>query len=75
MAPEEVVAKVFGLAPIEVSDATSNTTVGTWDSLAHMTLIVELEVTYGVSLSPENALSMTDVGSVKRILSTHGVSW
>jgi acyl carrier protein len=75
MAPESVVARVFGLARREVSDATSNTSVGAWDSLSHVTLVLELEAAYGVSFSAEETLTMTDVGAIKRVLRTHGVSW
>lgn len=75
MAPESVIARVFGLARREVNDATSNTTVSAWDSLSHVTLILELESSYGVSFSAEETLTMTDVGTIKRVLQTHGVSW
>jgi acyl carrier protein len=75
MRPEEVVAKVFGIMPAEVNDNTSNRTVGAWDSLGHITLVLELEATYSVSLSAEELFSMTDVASMKLILNSHGVSW
>jgi acyl carrier protein len=75
VAPESVVARVFGLPRREVSDTTSNTTVEAWDSLNHVTLILELESTYGISFSAEQSLTMTDVGAIKRALRTHGVEW
>ena len=75
MAPESIVARVFGVPRASVNEATSNATLGAWDSLNHVTLILELEETYGVSLSAEDALAMTDVGTIKRILRTHGVDW
>jgi acyl carrier protein len=75
MAPEAIVARVFGLPRRAVSDATSNTTEGAWDSLNHVTLILELEAAYGVSFSAEDALTMTDVGAIKRVLRSYGVDW
>ncbi len=75
MKPEEVVAKVFGVSPAEVLDSTSNRTLPAWDSLGHMTLIVELESTYAVSVSAEDALSMTDVAAIKRVLRAGGAVW
>ena len=75
MAPESVVARVFGLSRRTVSDGTSNVTVSAWDSLNHVTLILELETAYGVSFSAEESLTMTDVGAIKRVLRTHGVEW
>ncbi len=75
VAPEEIVAKVFGAALSEVRDDTSNKTLAAWDSLGHITLIIELESTYGISLSPGDLFNMTSVASIKRILSSHGVTW
>jgi acyl carrier protein len=75
MPPEEVIAKVFGVSLTEVSDDTSNKTVGSWDSLAHIILITELEATYGVSLSPGEIFNMTNVAAIKQVLNTHGVTW
>ena len=73
MTPEAIVARVFGMSRLAVDDTTSNTTVGNWDSLNHVTLILELERTYGVSFAAEEALAMTDVRAIKRVLRTHGV--
>ena len=75
MAPEAVVARVLGLSRQAVTDSTSNTTESTWDSLNHVTLVLELESAYGVSLSAEDALAMTDVASIKRVLRDYGVEW
>ena len=75
MAPEAVVARLFGLPRHTITDATSNANVGAWDSLNHVTLVLELEETFGVSLSAEDALSMTDVGAIKRVLRAHGADW
>lgn len=75
MAPEDVVSKVFGVDRRLVTDATSNRSVGEWDSLGHVTLMIELESTYGVPLSTEDALTMVDVAAIKRVLATRGVRW
>ena len=75
MAPEAVVARLFGVPRHSVTDATSNANVSAWDSLNHVTLILELEEVFGVSLSAEDALAMTDVGAIKRVLRTHGADW
>lgn len=75
MTPEALVARVFGLPRHAVNDATSNVTESAWDSLNHVTLILELEATYGISVSAEDALTMTDVGAIKRVLRSHGVEW
>ena len=38
MRPEELVARVFGLLPDEVADATGPETCEDWDSLGHLNL-------------------------------------
>ena len=75
MVPEAVVARVLGMSRSAVTDATSNANVAAWDSLNHVSLILELETTYGVSFSAEETLSMTDVAAIKRVLRSHGASW
>ena len=75
MKPEEVLAKVLGVPARELTDATSNRNLAAWDSLAHMTLIVELESTYGLSLSADDALTMNDLATIKRVLRERGASW
>lgn len=75
MRPEEIIAKVFDVPVSEVTDDTSNKTIQAWDSLGHLTLVLELEGTYRVSLSPEEVFSMTNVKSVKQILVNHDVRW
>jgi acyl carrier protein len=69
------VSRVFGLPPQSVNDETSNTRVRSWDSLAHVTLVLEMESTYGVCFSVEETLQMTNVGAIKRVLSGRGVRW
>ena len=75
MTPESLVANVFGIRLDAVSDETSNRTLSEWDSLGHITLILELEQAYGVSLSPEEALTLTSVGAIKRTLEGRGIRW
>jgi acyl carrier protein len=73
--PEAVVGRVFGLNPADIDDTTSPDTVAVWDSLGHITLVIELETAYGVSFSPEEALSLMSVGKIKSVLTERGVTW
>ena len=75
MSPEHLVAKVFGLPPNQVTDATSNENTPEWDSLGHVTLIMELEGHYGVSFSTEEVLFLTSVEALKLALAERGISW
>lgn len=75
MTPEAVVAQTFGLDPAEIDDSSSPDTVVAWDSLGHVTLIIQLEAEYGVSFAPEETIGMTNVGAIKDALMTHGAHW
>jgi acyl carrier protein len=75
MIPEAVLTRVFGCDPNDVNDTTSPDTLAEWDSLGHITLLIELESTYGVSFSPEETLAMNSVAAVKRALQAHDVQW
>lgn len=75
MRPEEVVANVFSIPVVDVTDSTSSKTISQWDSFGHITLIVELESAYRVALAPQDALAMADVASIKRVLRSYGATW
>ncbi|HET6231007.1 MAG TPA: acyl carrier protein [Longimicrobiaceae bacterium] len=75
MRPELLVSRVFSLPAQRVDDDTSNTTVATWDSLAHINLLLEMETIYGVTFSIDEALKMTSVGSIKHVLAERGIAW
>ncbi len=75
MTPEAVVARVFGRDPSEIDATTSPDTLPEWDSLGHVTLVIELESTYGVSFSPEETMALTNVGDIERTLRSRGVQW
>jgi acyl carrier protein len=75
VSPEEVVGVVFGVDPALVDDSACGTTVEGWDSVGHVTLVLELESVYGITLSAEDAAEMTDVGAIKRVLERRGASW
>lgn len=73
MTPEAVVARTFNRDPATVDDATSSETIPEWDSLGHITLIIELESAFGVSFAPEESMGLTSVGAIKDALASRGV--
>ncbi len=75
MSPNAVVAGVFGKTPGEITDESSPETVPEWDSLGHVTLLIELESVYGVSFSPEESFELRSVESIKDALAKHGATW
>lgn len=75
MSPEAVVASVFGKNLAVITDATSPETLAEWDSLGHVTLVIELESIYGVSFSAEETMSLTSVALIKDALRSQGATW
>lgn len=75
MSPETVVANVFGKDAATIDDATSPNTLSEWDSLGHITLVIELESTYDVSFGAEETMKLTSVGAIKTALREHDISW
>lgn len=75
MSPEAVVANVFGKDVVSIDDDTSPNTLPEWDSLGHVTLVIELESTYGVSFKSEETMALTSVGAIKAALRGHDISW
>ncbi len=69
----QTVAGVLGVAASELTDASSPETIAAWDSLNHLNLVMALESEFGISLSPEDALEMRNVGLMRIILRRNGV--
>lgn len=73
MSVEEVVARVFSLDPSEVTDQSSKDTIAEWDSMGHLSLVTGLEEEFKVSLAIADAMEMTSVQQIKKILKDYGV--
>ena len=74
MSIEEVVAKVFKVDVSEVTDLSSKETLAEWDSMGHLSLVMSLEERFKVSLSIADAMEMTSVQHIRRILREYGVA-
>lgn len=72
MTVEETVGRVFGIDPLGVDDSTSPETVEEWDSMAHLTVVLEIEKQFSVSMSIEDTLQMRSVGKIKEVLRKYG---
>jgi acyl carrier protein len=71
---EEVVARVFNLDVSEVTDQSSRETLAEWDSMGNLSLITGLEEEFKVSIAIVDAMEMTSVQHIKRILKDYGVA-
>jgi acyl carrier protein len=73
MRVEQVIARVFKVDPDELDDSSSRDTIKGWDSMAHLTLILELEAEYKVSIAIADAMEMVSVEKIKLLLRNYGV--
>lgn len=69
-----VVSDVLGVPVTAVNDESSPDTIESWDSLAHINLILALEAEFGISLSDEDAVDMLSVRLIKMILAERVVT-
>lgn len=63
----EVFADVFD-EDITVNDGTTADDIADWDSLTHITLISEVEDTFGMKFSMKDVLGMKNVGEMADII-------
>ena len=63
----EVFSDVFD-EDITVTPATTSADIAEWDSLTHITLISEVEDTFGMKFSMKDVLGMQNVGEMADII-------
>jgi acyl carrier protein len=62
---KEIVGQVLRIA---VDDETSQETCAVWDSLRHLSLIIELEMAFDVSFEPKEIAQMKSIDTIERML-------
>ena len=65
----------LGISTDLVGDDLQYNSIPEWDSIAHMTLIAELESIFDVMLDTDQIIDMSSVAKAKEILSTHDVEF
>lgn len=71
----EVLSKIFEVPLNEITEHASPDTIGTWDSLRHMNLVVALEQAFNVELSDEEVVDILSYKLIKIVLEGHGVEF
>lgn len=74
MSLEKNIADVFALPESSVVDSLRLIDIPTWDSLAHMMLIVRLEEAYEVQFTGDEIADLKSVSDARTILQAHGVA-
>jgi acyl carrier protein len=70
----ELFATVLGVDPENLNDDTSPATTSTWDSIANIMLITEIEAQFEIDLSTSDIESMNSVGQVRGVLQRLGAA-
>ena len=65
---KNVMSSVFELPVEQINENSSPDTIGSWDSLKHMNLIVALEEEFGMEFSDDEILEMLNYKLIKNIL-------
>jgi acyl carrier protein len=70
---EQTVGKVFGIDPEKLNDSSVRDSIEGWDSMGHLTLIIELEKQFRVNISISDSLEMVGIRKIKEILDSYGI--
>lgn len=65
---QEVFREVFDDDCLIISDETSAKDVENWDSLSHLTMINEIECTFGIRIKMKDALNMKNTGELISVI-------
>lgn len=65
---KDVMATVLGVPAESINEATSMDTVGAWDSIKQMNLVLALEEEFGISIPDEDAANITSYPLIKLVL-------
>lgn len=63
---EKIFKETFGVE--KLTDEMSIDTVEGWDSMAHVALIMTLQKEFDVTITPTEAIELTDIKSIKQLL-------
>jgi acyl carrier protein len=63
---ERIFKESFGVDAIDDSMSVDN--VKGWDSMAHVGLIMALQKEFGISITPAQAIELTDIAGIKKFL-------
>ena len=70
---KELVSRALRLPAGPVSDTLTMADTRSWDSLAHLELVLTIEEKYRVNLSADEIVAMTSISGITAVLRAHGV--
>ncbi len=60
----DIFVSLFFIDRLKIHDKFSQEDTDSWDSLQHLNLVLALEETFGISISPEEATEMLNFGLI-----------
>jgi acyl carrier protein len=67
------IATALDVPSQDIDEASSPDTIGSWDSLNHLNIVMAIEGEFGISLTAEDVVRMGSVGAICHILRESGV--
>lgn len=71
---EEIFIKLFQISPDKFTDGLHQDQLETWDSMAHLILVTELEEAFDIQIEEDDILAMKTVGDIKTILTKNSIT-
>jgi acyl carrier protein len=68
----QAMASVWNVPADEIAEDADTTSLPSWDSLRHMELMLELEMSFGVRIPADELPELTSVGAIEEALREHG---
>jgi acyl carrier protein len=68
----QTMATVWNVPAADIPEDADTTSLPSWDSLRHMELMLELEMSFGVRIPADELPELTSVGAIEEALREHG---
>lgn len=72
---KHIIALALNVDDSAIGDDASMDTVGAWDSLRHLYVIMAIEEAYGMKFDDSEAVTITSVALIRDSLERHGISF
>lgn len=69
---KKVLSNILDIDEIEINEKSSMKTISNWDSLKHIQLMMAIEEEFGIMLSADNMVIMTDYTAIVNVLISLG---
>jgi acyl carrier protein len=68
----QTIATVWSVPEDEIPEDADAMSLAGWDSLRHLELMLELEMSFGVRIPAEEVPELTSIGAIEEALREHG---